>query len=158
MSDEKDDGIVLHENAPVDQDDRLPEKGSPERLLAERRIVRKLDVRVLPMIFLIFVMNYIDVSVLPLLWCRLYSCSSKRNAVTTARLKGLEEDLGLTGMPFISDQRIAEDTLQDIQYSTLLSTLYATYCTAQIPSNMVLNYIKRCARSYSPFIVFNELV
>ncbi|KAF8918389.1 MFS general substrate transporter [Mucidula mucida] len=110
MSDEKDDGIVLHENAPVDQDDRLPEKGSPERLLAERRIVRKLDVRVLPMIFLIFVMNYID-----------------RNAVTTARLKGLEEDLGLT----------------DIQYSTLLSTLYATYCTAQIPSNMVLNYIKR---------------
>ncbi|KAK0469859.1 major facilitator superfamily domain-containing protein [Desarmillaria tabescens] len=76
----------------------------------ERALVRKLDMRVLPTVFLIFVMNYID-----------------RNGITTARLKGLEDDLGLTGL----------------QYSIILSVLYATYCPAQIPSNMALNYITR---------------
>ncbi|KAL5483141.1 hypothetical protein ACEPAI_8370 [Sanghuangporus weigelae] len=50
-----------------------------------------------------------------------------RSAITTARLKGLEEDLGLS----------------DIQYDTALAILYASYCSAQIPSNMILNRIKR---------------
>ncbi|KAG7451127.1 MFS general substrate transporter [Guyanagaster necrorhizus] len=76
----------------------------------ERALVRKLDMRVLPTVFLIYIMNYID-----------------RNGITTARLKGLEQDLGLT----------------DLQYSIILSVLYATYCPAQVPSNMALNYIKR---------------
>jgi hypothetical protein len=39
----------------------LPEPGSPERLLAERKLVRKLDARLLPTIILIYIMNYIDV-------------------------------------------------------------------------------------------------
>lgn len=43
--------------------DKLPEPGSPERLLAERKLVRRLDMRLLPTIFLIFIMNYIDVCV-----------------------------------------------------------------------------------------------
>ena len=47
--------------------------------------------------------------------------------ITTARLKGLESDLGLT----------------DLQYSIILSVLYATYCPAQVPSNMALNYVRR---------------
>ncbi len=42
-------------------DDPLPLEGSPERLLAERKLVRKLDTRVLPTIVLIYIMNYIDV-------------------------------------------------------------------------------------------------
>ncbi|KAK1216918.1 hypothetical protein PQX77_020430 [Marasmius sp. AFHP31] len=58
----------------------LPVAGSAEREEAERRLVRKLDRRLLPTIVIVFIMNYID-----------------RNAVTTARLKGLEADLGLTG-------------------------------------------------------------
>lgn len=40
----------------------LPAPGSQERLLAERRLVRKLDMRLIPTIFIIFIMNYIDVS------------------------------------------------------------------------------------------------
>jgi hypothetical protein len=44
--------------------DALPEIGSLERLLAEKRLVRKLDTRLLPTIFLIFIMNYIDISLL----------------------------------------------------------------------------------------------
>ncbi|RDX49229.1 MFS general substrate transporter [Lentinus brumalis] len=77
---------------------------------AERRLVRMLDMRLLPTIILIFIMNYID-----------------RVAVTAARLKGLSQDLGLS----------------DIQYSTVLAVLYASYVPAQIPSNMILNRISR---------------
>ncbi|KAG1727570.1 uncharacterized protein EDB91DRAFT_890805 [Suillus paluster] len=50
-----------------------------------------------------------------------------RVAITSARLKGLETDLGLT----------------DIQYNTVVAILYASYCPAQIPSNMLLNYVTR---------------
>ncbi|KIY63734.1 MFS general substrate transporter [Cylindrobasidium torrendii FP15055 ss-10] len=101
--------VAHREHAQVEED-ALPSPGSPERIRAERELVRRLDLRLLPIVFLIFIMNYID-----------------RQAVTTARLRGLEEDLKLS----------------DVQYSTLLSTLYATYCTAQIPSNMILNWIRR---------------
>ncbi|KAG6887742.1 hypothetical protein C0995_013216 [Termitomyces sp. Mi166 len=57
----------------------LPEPGTPERLEAERKLVRKLDWRLLPTIAVIYIMNYID-----------------RNGITTARLKGMEQDLGLS--------------------------------------------------------------
>lgn len=45
--------------------DALPPSGSPERILAEKKLVRKLDTRVLPMIILIYIMNYIDVRYIP---------------------------------------------------------------------------------------------
>ncbi|KAI0766995.1 MFS general substrate transporter [Fomes fomentarius] len=89
------------------------------RPAAERRLVRLLDFRLLPTIIVIFLMNYID-----------------RVAVTAARLKGLEQDLGLS----------------DIQYETVLAVLYASYCPAQIPSNMILNRITRPSY-YIPFCV-----
>ncbi|KAJ6614797.1 MFS general substrate transporter [Mycena sp. CBHHK59/15] len=113
-TDEKAGVIVEHtkhaEPSSSDTFDPLPEIGSPERLLAERRLVRRLDTRLLPTIFFIYVMNYID-----------------RNGITTARLKGLEQDLRLS----------------DLQYSVTLSILFASYCPAQIPSNMILNRVTR---------------
>ncbi|KAF9065835.1 major facilitator superfamily domain-containing protein [Rhodocollybia butyracea] len=105
--------IVMEEHAkmttPSTEED-LPAEGTSERFHAERKLVRKLDTRVMPTIILIYIMNYID-----------------RLAVTTARLKGLEQDLGLS----------------DLQYNVVLSILYVSYCPAQIPSNMVLNWITR---------------
>ncbi|KAN0081222.1 Major facilitator superfamily domain containing protein [Tylopilus felleus] len=80
------------------------------RQATERRLLRKLDFRLLPTIVIIFLMNYID-----------------RVAITSARLKGLQTDLGLS----------------DIQYDTVVAILYASYCPAQIPSNMALNYVSR---------------
>ncbi|KAG2142217.1 major facilitator superfamily domain-containing protein [Suillus bovinus] len=80
------------------------------RKAGERALVRKLDRRLMPTAVVIFILNYID-----------------RVAVTTARLQGLEQDLGLT----------------TVQYETILAILYATYCPAQIPSNMILGYITR---------------
>jgi len=80
------------------------------RKAAERHLVRKLDMRLMPTVAIIYLMNYID-----------------RVAITSARLQGLETDLGLT----------------DVQYETVLAVLYASYAPAQIPSNMILGYISR---------------
>ncbi|KAF9228382.1 MFS general substrate transporter [Gyrodon lividus] len=101
---DEDVGAVLSESS--DYEVLRPEV----RQAAENQLVRKLDFRLLPTIVAIFLMNYID-----------------RVAVTAARLKGLEADLGLT----------------DLQYDTVVAILYASYCPAQIPSNMILNYVTR---------------
>ncbi|EPT00458.1 hypothetical protein FOMPIDRAFT_1030504 [Fomitopsis schrenkii] len=77
---------------------------------AEQRLVRQLDLRLMPTIIIIFIMNYID-----------------RSAVSSARLQGLTQDLHLS----------------QIQYSTVLAVLCASYVPAQIPSNMILNRISR---------------
>ncbi|KAF9243121.1 major facilitator superfamily domain-containing protein [Melanogaster broomeanus] len=119
---DEDAGPVLSENGGY-------EVLRPEvRQAAERRLVRKLDFRLLPTIVVIFLMNYID-----------------RVAVTAARLKGLEAALGLTGMLFsgvgLGWGRLTKAT--DIQYDTVVAILYASYCPAQIPSNMILNYVTR---------------
>ncbi|PCH36647.1 MFS general substrate transporter [Wolfiporia cocos MD-104 SS10] len=53
------------------------------RQAAERKLVRLLDMRLLPTIIVIFLLNYID-----------------RVAVTSARLQGLEQDLNLTGIQY----------------------------------------------------------
>ncbi|KAF8806520.1 MFS general substrate transporter [Phlegmacium glaucopus] len=80
------------------------------RASAERRLLKKLDYRLLPTIVVIYITNYID-----------------RSAVTSARLSGLEQDLHLT----------------PIQYSVVLAIIFAAYCPAQIPSNMIVNNITR---------------
>ncbi|KAI6150097.1 major facilitator superfamily domain-containing protein [Pisolithus thermaeus] len=76
----------------------------PERdNCTERRLRRKLDLRVVPMI-LLAMMSSMD-----------------RIAITFARLKGLQSDLHLT----------------DVQYDTVIAVVYASYCPALVPSNMV---------------------
>ncbi|KAF8074019.1 major facilitator superfamily domain-containing protein [Lyophyllum atratum] len=94
----------------VDRSSLVPGTGSPEWILAETKLVRKLDTRMLPAIVVIYIMNFID-----------------RTNITGARLQGIQEDLNLT----------------DIQYATVIGILFASYCPAQVPSNMLLNYIKR---------------
>ncbi|KAJ7239368.1 major facilitator superfamily domain-containing protein [Mycena haematopus] len=89
-------------------------QSSPEREREERLLLRKLDIRLVPAIFVIYVMNYVN-----------------RTAITAARLKGLEHDLGLS----------------DIQYSVVLSILFVTLAVGQPPSNMVSKpsiYIGSC--------------
>ncbi|KAF8551300.1 MFS general substrate transporter [Imleria badia] len=53
------------------------------RKAAERHVVRKLDMRLMPAVVVIYLMNYID-----------------RVAITAARLQGLEADLGLTDVEY----------------------------------------------------------
>ena len=50
------------DGSPVGDLESIPEQGTAERAIAERKLVRKLDMRMLPIIVLIYIMNYIDVS------------------------------------------------------------------------------------------------
>jgi len=57
---------------------------SPERRIeAEAALKRKIDLRLLPMVILMYIMNYLD-----------------RNNIAAARLAGLEDDLNLTSVQF----------------------------------------------------------
>jgi MFS family permease len=81
-----------------------------EQRKAELRLKRKVDFRLIPMLVIIYILNYID-----------------RNNISAARLKGLEQDLGLT----------------DQDYQTSLSILYVGYILMQVPSNLLLHKIGR---------------
>ncbi|KAK3185732.1 hypothetical protein K4F52_005597 [Lecanicillium sp. MT-2017a] len=54
-----------------------------ERRQLERRLVSVLDIRLMPMLVLIYIMNYLD-----------------RNAIAAARLAGLVEELGLSSVQY----------------------------------------------------------
>jgi hypothetical protein len=55
-----------------------------QRADAEARLRRKIDFRLLPMVILMYIMNYLD-----------------RNNIAAARLAGLEADLGLTSPQYL---------------------------------------------------------
>jgi len=48
-------------NAADREEDVLPAAGTRERAIAEKKLLRKLDTRLLPTIFVIYIMNYTDV-------------------------------------------------------------------------------------------------
>lgn len=85
------------DNVPVDYAGAA-EKTSPE----EKRLVKKIDWIMLPVLWVMYWFNYLD-----------------RNAITVARLDGMEEELGLTGS----------------QYQTCVSILFVGYILGQIPSS-----------------------
>lgn len=70
---------------------------------AEIKLVRKLDWFILPTLWLMYWFNYLD-----------------RNAITVARLDGMEEDLNLSS----------------VEYQTCVSILFVGYILGQIPSSM----------------------
>lgn len=75
-----------------------------------KKTTRKADIRILPMLVLIYILNYLD-----------------RNNIASARLGGLEEDLGLEGA----------------QYQTCISILFVGYILMQVPANMFFNKMAR---------------
>jgi len=79
------------------------------RAAVEKSLKRKLDTRC-SLFILIYIMNYLD-----------------RNNIAAARLKGLQDDLGIN----------------DVQYATCLSILYVGYILMQVPSNIFINRIER---------------
>ncbi|KAH8078006.1 putative nicotinamide mononucleotide permease [Filobasidium floriforme] len=80
-----------------------------EYSLAEKKLVRKIDLRLLPTLFILLVLNYLD-----------------RNALASARVQGLETDLGLVGT----------------QFNTAISILFVGYILGQIPSNLILSRVR----------------
>ncbi|KAG2040030.1 MFS general substrate transporter [Suillus americanus] len=102
-----------------------------DRQIVEKRLLRKLDLRV-AFLVLIYIMNIMD-----------------RTNVAAARLRGFEEDLGMTGN----------------QFNTLISILYVGYLLTQTPSNMILNrmtrpslYLSSCMIAWAAITVFMEVM
>lgn len=70
-----------HKTSPVSLSHLHPD----ERLHLEALLVRKIDLRLLPMVILMYILNYLD-----------------RNNIAAARLVGLESDLSLTGTQYLT--------------------------------------------------------
>ncbi|PYI23784.1 MFS general substrate transporter [Aspergillus violaceofuscus CBS 115571] len=86
------DNVEIVPNAVANADKPNPRKEAPayvaslspeERQRAERALVRKIDLRLLPMLIIMYILNYLD-----------------RNNIAAAKLAGLEEDLGLVGVQY----------------------------------------------------------
>ncbi|KIK65646.1 hypothetical protein GYMLUDRAFT_39145 [Collybiopsis luxurians FD-317 M1] len=75
----------------------------------ERQLVRKIDMRCMPALVILFILNFL------------------RGNLANARLKGLQADL----------------KLNDTEYSTCISILFAGYIFMQVPSNLVMNAIPK---------------
>ncbi|GAA6034267.1 hypothetical protein JCM8097_003815 [Rhodosporidiobolus ruineniae] len=72
----------------------------------ERKLLRKIDFTLMPILFLLLVLYYLD-----------------RNALASARVQGIEADLGMVGSDF----------------NTAISLLFVGYIVGQLPSNMILS-------------------
>ena len=74
-------GDVSYINLPPP--DSLRHLSSGELKKAERRLLRKIDLRLMATLIVIYIMNYLD-----------------RNAIAAAKISGIEKDLGLTDSQF----------------------------------------------------------
>jgi hypothetical protein len=86
----------------------------------EIALVRKLDMRIMPIMWAMYFLNYVSKRLIHLQYsCLMRGFKIDRNAIANARLNNLEEDLGLVGT----------------QYNTCISILFvgyeefAQYCT-----------------------------
>ncbi|EFE38077.1 MFS transporter [Trichophyton verrucosum HKI 0517] len=102
---------------------------SDEELQLEKKLRRKIDSLIMPLVILVYLLNYIDRYVYSASLLVNYICDANggRNNYAAARLQGLEADLGLEGS----------------QYQTGLSVLFVAYILMQVPSNLLLNYMGR---------------
>lgn len=71
--------VSLDPNHPDTRPDILRSLSHDEMQSLEKTLVRKLDIRILPILILLFLLNILD-----------------RNAIANARLGSLEEDIGIT--------------------------------------------------------------
>lgn len=94
---------------------------SAEELEIEKKLRRKIDMRIMPVLITIYLMNYIDRYTHPFLRVR-QSLPLLRNNYAAARLQGLEEDLHLTG-----DQYQTALSILFVGYSTLCCPFYSLY-------------------------------
>ncbi|KAI1421909.1 nicotinamide mononucleotide permease [Xylaria sp. FL1777] len=74
-----------------------------------KRATLKMDLVIMPILVIMYILNYLD-----------------RQNLASARLAGLEEELGIS----------------DVQYQTCVSILFVGYILLQVPSNLILGKIK----------------
>jgi hypothetical protein len=111
--------------------------GAKTRSELERRLVRKIDLR-MSILVLIYILNFVrsppcSESPRPLS----FSSQTDRNNVAAARLKGLEEDLQLKGASGSSTMTKIQCNIMNSlgqEFATVLSIFYVGYISIQIPS------------------------
>ncbi|KAF5495361.1 MFS transporter prlL [Colletotrichum siamense] len=89
-----------------------------DRELKERRLVRRIDIRIL--VFQELLLQHTDIS-----WAHVLNYLD-RNNIATARLGDFEKDIGLVGT----------------QYNTIISVFFVGYILTQVPTNMILNKMR----------------
>ncbi|CAG8306236.1 unnamed protein product [Penicillium salamii] len=99
-----------------------------ERQALEKRLVRRLDIRLMPMLVLIYILNYLD-----------------RNAIAAAKLAGLTEDLQLSSVQFQTSVSVLFVGLVLICYEYVLRLTVISYILMQVPSNLFLNKVGKPA-------------
>lgn len=92
---------------------------------AEKKLVKKLDLNIIPIVMLLYLFSFLDRQVIHRFqpdetW--LEKLMVRRVNIGNARLYGMEEDLGLVRN----------------QYQTAVSLLFVTYLLSEVPSNLVL--------------------
>lgn len=93
-----------------------------DRLGAEARLRRKIDTRLLPMIILMYIMNYLD-----------------RNNIAAVRLAGLQDELNLSSTQYQVCLHAFQFRRPSLTCKTVISILFVGYILMQIPSNLFLN-------------------
>jgi hypothetical protein len=97
----------------------------------EKKLLRKMDLRLLPMLTLLYLLSFID-----------------RGNIGNAKIEGLAEDLKLTGYAnfhYLSDCLLILilANLEDSgQYNWCLTAFFLTYCAFEPPSNIILKRIR----------------
>jgi hypothetical protein len=98
-----------------------------EYLAAEKSLKWKLDCRLLSMLWLIFILNYLDrVSKTDwLAWENILTENLQKN-IAAAKVAGMQKDLGLSST----------------QYATAIALLFVGYILMQLPSNVYLAQVR----------------
>ncbi|KAJ5682962.1 hypothetical protein N7462_006127 [Penicillium macrosclerotiorum] len=111
-----------------------------EREKAEKALVRKIDIRLLPMIIIMYILNYLD-----------------RNNIAAARLAGLEDDLGLVGNQYLTCVSIlfVGYLLMQIPSNLLLNKFGkpAIYLPTAMMLWGVISTLTACAQNYAGLVV-----
>lgn len=85
---------------------------------AEKKLIRKMDMYILPFVVLLYLFSFLDRGMLPGYLVQTTADMRRQVNIGNARLYGLEEDLGLVGD----------------QYQIAVSIFFVTYCV-RIKSN-----------------------
>ncbi|TPX58779.1 hypothetical protein PhCBS80983_g02908 [Powellomyces hirtus] len=112
MADKKDAQIELHQH--VHGASHLDSEGRLIYSEAERRLVRKLDIRLMPMIFIAYFLSIVD-----------------RSNVSFAKIANIEKNHHLQGTAGINDE----------QFSIALAAFFVGYIVFEIPSNLMMKKV-----------------
>ncbi|KAE8147460.1 MFS general substrate transporter [Aspergillus avenaceus] len=116
-----------------------------ERERAEKALVRKIDLRLLPMLIIMYILNYLD-----------------RNNIASARLAGLPEDLGLQGQQYATCVSIlfVGYLLMQIPSNMLLNKIGkpAVYLPTSMMAWGIISTCTAAAQNYAGLVVIRFLL